>query len=121
MPDGCQRFGCASFPTVKLEENVNLEAVALANIRHKRKAQQSMAAQLGVSVRTLERRVLRTRGMNLAQWLRRLRLDHAQKMLLDGVSVKRTAYECGYSIAGLSSNFKAFYGYSPSTRIDYQI
>lgn len=75
-----------------------------------------IAAQLGVSVSTLSRR-LRQEGLTLRQMLRNARMEHARTLLMDRPeAIAEIAEACGYtSIPRFRSRFEDHFGVPPSS------
>jgi AraC-like DNA-binding protein len=74
-----------------------------------------MAAQMGISERQLQRRVMALTGRTPKQYLRRYRLEQALVYLRDGVPVGEAAKAAGFSShAYFTSCFKAKFGATPS-------
>lgn len=77
-----------------------------------------LAKICGVSVRTLERHCLETRGQKPKVWLTEQRQTQALELLCDGSSVKETAAALGYPHANhFSRDFQAFWGQCPSKTV----
>jgi transcriptional regulator GlxA family with amidase domain len=74
-----------------------------------------LARLSGLSVRQLEREFRRTIFQSPKRWLNGLRLCAARKALLQGGSVKETAFSFGYKHPQhFSRDFRKFFGVSPS-------
>lgn len=58
-----------------------------------------LAAEFGISERTLIRRAKFELGISLTEWRQRLKLIHALPMLQSGQSVESVATECGFTTA----------------------
>lgn len=72
------------------------------------------SADLGLSVRSLERLFLRDTGLNLRRWRLRARLLHALPLLEQGDSVTDVALACGYeSTSSFIASFRGFFGRTP--------
>lgn len=66
-----------------------------------------------VSLRTLQRYFSRN-DLQVASWLRQLRLKNAREDLLMGKTIKEAALEAGYrELSNFSRDFKKAYGASP--------
>lgn len=76
----------------------------------------TMAHELGVSVRTIQRAFKTVFGIGVSQFLRNRRLRKAHEMLLSGsVSVYRAAHETGFHHAPrFSQMYRRFFGCVPS-------
>lgn len=78
----------------------------------------ALAKKCGVSVRTLERYLLKQMGKSPKAWLAEQRQLQAFELLGNGLSVKEAATSLGYAHATqFSHNFKRYWGKSP-THID---
>jgi AraC-like DNA-binding protein len=72
----------------------------------------------GVSVRTLERIFQREVGLDFESWRRQVRLVRAIELLVEGRSVKETAFLVGYQQPGaFVSLFKANFATPPKAWI----
>ncbi len=73
-----------------------------------------MADACRVSVRTLERRVLRETGKPLRAWLGEQRAVRGQELLQQGTMVKVVAADLGYAHAThFSRAFRRYWGHPP--------
>lgn len=73
------------------------------------------AAQLGVDVRTLQRRFLRATGMSFGEWRRQARLLYALQRLAAGDRVLDVALDAGYaSPSAFTAMFRRQFGVAPS-------
>jgi AraC-like DNA-binding protein len=73
-----------------------------------------LAAELGVSARTLERAFLAGAAMPLGEWRQRARICRAIALLAGGGTVKDVALEVGYSTASaFVAVFKKYVGTTP--------
>jgi AraC-like DNA-binding protein len=73
-----------------------------------------LAAEIGASVRTLERCFADETGATLGQWRLRARLLHALRMLASGDSVTSVALAVGYeSTSAFIASFKRTFGETP--------
>ena len=74
----------------------------------------ALAAAVGLTPRTLERRFLAETGMTLAAWGRQARLLQALRRLAAGASVKTVAKTAGYATdSAFVAAFKAVFGATP--------
>ncbi|AXC13698.1 Transcriptional regulator, AraC family [Acidisarcina polymorpha] len=60
------------------------------------KAMAALCAEVGVSVRTIERVFLKELGIGFESWRRQVRLTKAVELLVSGSSIKEVAYTVGY-------------------------
>ena len=73
-----------------------------------------VAAELGVSDRTLERRFLADSGITLGEWRQRSRITRAIALLAGGSDVKDVALEVGYETpSAFVAAFKKYVGVTP--------
>jgi AraC-like DNA-binding protein len=73
-----------------------------------------VAAELGVSDRTLARRFLADAGLTLGEWRQRSRITRAIALLAGGSDVKDVALEVGYATpSAFVSAFKKYVGTTP--------
>jgi AraC-like DNA-binding protein/quercetin dioxygenase-like cupin family protein len=73
------------------------------------------AQRLAMSSKTLQRRFLKSTGMNLGQWRQKMRLMASVELLLKGKPITQAALESGYeSHSAYSVAFKKQFGCSPS-------
>jgi LacI family transcriptional regulator len=75
-----------------------------------------IAAAAATTRRTLERRFRKARGHTVADTLRTIRIERAQRLLLDtGLPIKQIALECGFGCSvRMSEVFRRQLGCSPS-------
>jgi AraC family carnitine catabolism transcriptional activator len=74
----------------------------------------NLAKHCGVSVRTIERYFLQSKGRSPRQWFNEKRQQHAMKLLLGSHSVKETANRLGYTYSStFSREFTKYWGFSP--------
>jgi AraC-like DNA-binding protein len=83
---------------------------------HQRYSVQALAHDLGLPEPTLHLRCKTILGATPSTLLRQIKIEHAQRLLLDGkMSVKQVAYELGFSSAfHFSQTFKQATGSAPS-------
>jgi AraC-like DNA-binding protein len=75
----------------------------------------SMAAEMKISERQLQRTVKAQTGQSPMQYLRQFRLEESLHYLRDGVPVGKAAKSVGFSShAYFSSCFKTKFGFTPS-------
>ena len=75
----------------------------------------SMAAEMNISDRQLQRKVKALTGQSPMQYLRQFRLEKSLQYLRDGVPVGKAAEAIGFSShAYFTSCFKAKFGFTPS-------
>ena len=77
-----------------------------------------LAALCQISLRSLDRHFKKAYGISVAQWLREVRLFKAHEMLAAGSTAQEAALHVGYkSTNGFSSEFKTYFGLTPSDAI----
>ena len=79
---------------------------------------ESAALQLGISTRSLYRKVREASGLSPNHYLRKLRLDRAEELLRSGqyTTVKEVALRVGYlKVSYFSDQYEAQKGVRPST------
>lgn len=81
-----------------------------------------LAAQAGVSLRSLQRLFVRETGMSPEAWRRKARIIESAGLLANGSQVTTTAFAVGYeSVAAFSLAFREHFGTSPGRyRIGYR-
>ena len=76
----------------------------------------ALCAEIGVSVRTIERVFRREVGSNFESWRRQVRLKRAVELLVWDVSVKEVAFKIGYSqSSAFVEMFRRTFGTTPKT------
>jgi len=74
----------------------------------------SLAKHCGVSVRTIERYFLESKGRRPKEWFNEKRQERAMKLLLGSYSAKETANHLGYTHSStFSREFTKYWGFSP--------
>lgn len=74
-----------------------------------------LANSVGMSVASFYRHFQRMMGMTPLQYLKKLRLCEARKLILEGFDVTSVAYQVGYeSLSHFSKDYKSFFGVLPS-------
>ena len=73
-----------------------------------------LAAELGVSARTLERAFIADAGLAVGEWRQRMRICRSIALLAGGGTVKDVALEAGYSTpSAFVAVFKKYAGTTP--------
>ena len=87
----------------------------LQNNLHRNLSLEEIAAHFGISVRTLGRRYLRSKGSTVWNTVSRMRMDKARTLLWNTpLSVAEIAGRCGYADGHYFSNcFRKHFGYPP--------
>lgn len=92
-----------------------LRAILDVNYFDSKFSAKSLANNLNVSERTLERRLSVKLGSTFSAVLRKFRIERACEMLINGKSIKETAYDCGFaSQSYFGQCFKQERGVTPS-------
>lgn len=73
----------------------------------------TLAAQVGVSVRTLQRTFLAETGMSFTRWRTRCRLRAGADLLRDGGSVADAARAAGYTASTFIARYREAFGTTP--------
>ncbi|MDR3004880.1 MAG: helix-turn-helix transcriptional regulator [Acidovorax sp.] len=88
---------------------------ALVQAPQEQSSAEDWAQRLAMSSKTLQRRFLKSTGMNLGQWRQKMRLMASVELLLQGRPITQAALESGYeSHSAYSVAFKKQFGCSPS-------
>jgi AraC-like DNA-binding protein len=75
---------------------------------------ESLAANTGASLRTLQRSFVQETGLTIEQWRQKARLVHSSADLARGASVTEAALGCGYdSTSAYIAAFRAQFGVTP--------
>jgi AraC-like DNA-binding protein len=78
----------------------------------------ALCAEVGVSVRTIERAFRKEVGTSFELWRRQVRLTKAVELLVSGCSVKEAASEIGYSqSSAFVEMFRRTFGTTPKAWI----
>jgi transcriptional regulator GlxA family with amidase domain len=76
---------------------------------------ESLAEHAGESLRSFHRNFTAVTGSTPAHYIMRLRIDHARKLIVDGVALKQVAAQSGFaSVAQLSAAFAKIVGMTAS-------
>jgi len=90
-------------------------AASLLTAGGERSGVRALAATLGLSARTLERRFLSETGMSIANWGRQARLLDSLRLLAAGSSVKAAARAAGYRTpSAFVAAFRTVFGQTPA-------
>jgi AraC-like DNA-binding protein len=105
---------------VTLPRDARALAVAHAVLRDpaQSKTLASLCADVGVSVRTMERAFRKDVGTGFESWRRQVRLTKAVELLASGRSIKEVAYEVGYrQSSAFVEMFRRTFGATPKAWI----
>jgi AraC-like DNA-binding protein/mannose-6-phosphate isomerase-like protein (cupin superfamily) len=116
-----QLHGASPVPTfVTLPRDARALAVAQRILRDpaESKALARLCAEVGVSVRTVERWFRKDVGTNFELWRRQVRLTKAVELLVSGCSIKEVAYKIGYrQSSAFVEMFRRTFGATPKAWI----
>ena len=118
MAAGLIKLYAALFPT---NANANthvrkVESLIRAAYMHNVRVE-SLARELNLDRRYLTRLFKEKTGESVQQYLIRVRMEEAQRCLLQGHNVQTAARLCGYEdVSNFSRMYKKFYGHSPGKR-----
>ncbi|RCV47928.1 AraC family transcriptional regulator [Marinitenerispora sediminis] len=77
----------------------------------------ALGARVGASGRTLSRLFAAEMGMSFPQWRTQLRLEHALRLLAEGVAVTTVAHRCGWASASAFIDvYRRAFGHTPGSR-----
>ena len=105
---------------VTLPRDARALAVAQETIRYpaESKTLAKLCAEVGVSVRTIERSFRRDVGTNFESWRRQVHLTKAVEFLVSGCSIKEVAYKIGYrQSSAFVEMFRRTFGTTPKAWI----
>jgi len=85
-----------TFVTLPQEERALAVAREVLRSPVESKTMATLCAEVGVSVRTIERAFRKEVGIDFESWRRQVRLTKAVELLVSGCSVKETAFKIGY-------------------------
>lgn len=112
-----QLQNASPMPTfVTLPQEQRALAVAQAILRNpgESRTMASLCAEVGVSVRTIERAFLKEVGTNFESWRRQVRLTRAVELLVSGCSIKEVASKVGYcQSSAFVELFRTTFGTTP--------
>lgn len=93
-----------------------LRSILAENITNEDFTSDQLAAEVGVSIRQLQRKLKSLTGFSPHQYIRSLRLQWAKQMLAQGAgNVTDAAFSIGYqTVSAFSKAFRAEFGISPS-------
>ncbi len=78
----------------------------------------ALCAEIGVSVRTIERAFLKEVGTSFESWRRQVRLKNGVELLISGFSIKEVACKIGYSqSSAFVEMFRKTFGTTPKAWI----
>ena len=92
-----------------------LRLIVLDNLKNEQFSVERLAAEYGLSRSQLHKKLKKSIGKSVSQFIREVRLDEGLKLLLEhDRTVSQVAYEVGFSSPTyFNTCFKAYFGYSP--------
>jgi AraC-like DNA-binding protein len=107
-----------TFVTLPREKRALAVGQAILQNPGESKAMAALCAEIGVSVRTIERAFLQEVGTNFESWRRQVRLKKAVELLVSGCSIKEVAGKIGYSqSSAFVEMFRRTFGTTPKAWI----
>ena len=104
--------------TLPREERALAVAQAILRNPAESKPMAVLCAEVGVSVRTIERAFRKEVGTNFESWRRQVRLTKAVELLVSGCSIKEVAYKVGYcQSSAFVEMFRRTFGTTPKAWI----
>jgi AraC-like DNA-binding protein/mannose-6-phosphate isomerase-like protein (cupin superfamily) len=85
-----------TFVTLPREQRARAVADSILRNPAESKSMAALCAEVGVSVRTIERTFRREVGSDFESWRRQVRLTKAVELLVSGYSIKEIAFKIGY-------------------------
>jgi AraC-like DNA-binding protein len=107
-----------TFVTLPREPRALAVAKAVLNTPAQSRSLAALCADVGVSVRTMERAFRKDVGTDFESWRRQARLTKAVELLVSGCSIKEVAYGVGYRQPGaFVAMFRQTFGTTPKAWI----
>jgi AraC-like DNA-binding protein len=107
-----------TFVTLPREERALGVARAILRNPAESKSMAALCAEVGVSVRTIERTFVKEVGTNFESWRRQVRLMKAVELLVSGCSIKEVAFKIGYcQSSAFVEMFRRTFGTTPKAWI----
>jgi AraC-like DNA-binding protein/mannose-6-phosphate isomerase-like protein (cupin superfamily) len=107
-----------TFVTLPRDERALAVAQAILRNPTESKPMAVLCAEVGVSVRTIERVFRKDVGTNFESWRRQVRLTKAVELLVSGCSIKEVAYKVGYcQSSAFVEMFRRTFGTTPKAWI----
>lgn len=98
---------------INLAENFILNHLSSSELSCK-----TIAKEVNISEVYMRKLFVKYRHMPTSEYLRKVRMNHAQRLILEGYSISATAESIGYSdIYQFSRAYKKYFGVSPSYQI----
>ena len=93
-----------------------LRQIVLDNLKNEQFGVEDLAAKYGLSRSQLHKKLKKSIGKSVSQFIREVRLEEAMKLLIDSdLTVSEVAYDVGFSSPTyFSTCFKEYFGYSPA-------
>jgi AraC-like DNA-binding protein len=107
-----------TFVTLPREQRARAVADSILRNPAESKSMAALCAEVGVSVRTIERTFRREVGSDFESWRRQVRLTKAVELLVSGCSIKETAFRIGYrQSSAFVDLFRQTFGTTPKAWI----
>ena len=107
-----------TFVTLPREQRARAVADSILRNPAESKSMAALCAEVGVSVRTIERTFRREVGSDFESWRRQVRLTKAVELLVSGCSIKETAFKIGYrQSSAFVDLFRQTFGTTPKAWI----
>jgi AraC-like DNA-binding protein len=107
-----------TFVTLPREQRARALADLILRNPAEAKSMATLCAQVGVSVRTIERTFRREVGSDFESWRRQVRLTKAVELLVSGCSIKEIAFKIGYrQSSAFVELFRQTFGTTPKVWI----
>jgi AraC-like DNA-binding protein len=107
-----------TFVTLPREQRARAVADSILRNPAESKSMAALCAEVGVSVRTIERTFRREVGSDFESWRRQVRLTTAVELLVSGYSIKEIAFKIGYrQSSAFVDLFRQTFGTTPKAWI----
>ena len=107
-----------TFVTLPREQRARAVADSILRNPAESKPMAALCAEVGVSVRTIERTFRREVGSDFESWRRQVRLTKAVELLVSGCSIKEVAFRIGYrQSSAFVDLFRQTFGTTPKAWI----
>ena len=107
-----------TFVTLPREQRARAVADSILRNPAESKSMAALCAEVGASVRTIERRFRKEVGSDFESWRRQVRLTKAVELLVSGCSIKEIAFKIGYrQSSAFVDLFRQTFGTTPKAWI----
>jgi len=108
----------SKIPVSTSENHVNhAEKIILNNFSSPHLSCSAIAKEINISEVYLRKLFIKHHNMPTSKYLLKVRMNHAQRLILEGYSISATAENTGYcDIYQFSRAYKKYFGFSPSKR-----